>query len=172
VPLAFTPTVIGASPTGAILVGNPVSGTIEYFSTVASAPVSISIGGRPGGVSFSPDGSLAYATVSSDGMVVSIDIAGTMATISSISLGGVPEGIATSLTTGTIVFVASTSGLFSAVNFVTGEAYAKLIITGIPRQIVLSGERAYVSNSIRNSINVIDIENHKNCKKESKEISF
>jgi len=164
VPLAFTPTVLGVSPTGAILVGNPVSGTIEYFSTPASTPVSIDIGGRAGGMSFSPDGSLAYATVSSNEMVVAIDLVGTLATSSSIILNGVPEGIATSLTTSTIVFVTNTNGQFSAVNFATGKADATLIMTGIPRQIVLSGERAYVSNSIRNLIVVFDVEKYKQLK--------
>jgi len=164
VPLAFTPTVLGVSPTGAILVGNPVSGTIEYFSSPASTPVSIDIGGRAGGMSFSPDGSVAYATVSSKEMVVAIDLAGTMATSSSIILNGVPEGIAVSLTTSTIVFVANTNGQFSAVNFVTGKADAILSMTGIPRKIVLSDERAYVSNSINNSIVVFDVEKYKELK--------
>jgi len=164
VPLAFTPTVLGVSPTGAILVGNPVSGTIEYFSAPASTPVSITIGGRAGGVSFSPDGSVAYATVSSNERVVAIDLLGTLATSSSIFLNGVPEGIAVSLTTGTIVFVANTNGQFSAVNFATEKVDAILSVAGIPRQIVLSGERAYVSNSISNSIVVIDVEKYKEIK--------
>jgi len=158
VSLSFTPTVLGVSPRGAVLIGNPVSGTIEFFTDTSSLPISITVGGIPEGLSFSPDGSAAFVTVSSPPQVVAIDLSGTLSSFFTVSVSGIPKGIATAMTTTSLVFIANANGTFSAVSFSTSSTVMSLSLGGIPRQVVLSqdGTRAYVSNSLNNSIAVID----------------
>lgn len=168
IPLSFTPTVLGVSPTGAVLMGNPVSGTVEYYFpssslesfTGASLPTTgISLGGRPGGLSFSPDGSLAYATVSSAGKVMALDLIGVQPTSPSVSLGGIPEGIGVALTATSLVFVANENNILYAVDMAAGTVAKPIVLGGgVLREVALSGSRVYVTDSLSSSIDVVDAE--------------
>ena len=102
------------------------SGSLSVVDGATDAAVTtVAVGGLPGSVAVSPDGSRVYVTTAL-GRLDAIEAA-TNTVSSAISVGGVPDAVAVS-PDGSKVYAASASGQLAVVNAAAGTVIAKITI--------------------------------------------
>ncbi|MDE0103541.1 MAG: PQQ-dependent catabolism-associated beta-propeller protein [Bryobacterales bacterium] len=151
-----------AAPTHRLFVSNEVGDSVTVIdSRSGEVQATVTVGGRPRGIGFSPDRKYVYVALGDDNAIAVID-AQTLKVERKIPAGSDPEAFAVHQD-GTIYLSNEDEGLASALDPSTGEILAEIKVGLEPEGVGVSpdGKQVLVTSESSNMVHVISVSEKK-----------